>query len=197
MWTHLVEAFPEVSRKIRLALPCVGLDSLCAGLLEMKFSAFDVIYAYDIDSSLVPHLLSLHGIGLGLGGDAGFGQAGGFLSVDVTAWERVDFLMSGPPCPPWSSIGQRRGQDDIRERVFVHITLCIEHQAQLGSYGFLVELVPAIDHRLTSASGEQTYYQNWLVRLRHGVPVWPWPIYCIEACVPSMSSLCHHSKGQI
>ena len=52
MWTHLVEAFPEVSRKIRLALPCVGLDSLCAGLLEMKFSAFDVIYAYDIDFRL-------------------------------------------------------------------------------------------------------------------------------------------------
>ena len=37
---------------MRFALPCVGLDALGAGLLEIDWKAFEVVYAYDIDASL-------------------------------------------------------------------------------------------------------------------------------------------------
>ena len=33
----------------------------------------------------------------------------------------VDFLVSGPPCPPWAGGGLHKGQDDMRADVFVRI----------------------------------------------------------------------------
>ena len=43
------------------ALPCVGLDALGAGLLEMNWDAFEVVYAYNIDASLAAALFLMHG----------------------------------------------------------------------------------------------------------------------------------------
>ncbi len=174
MWTHLIERFGDASWKIRLALPCIGLDSLCTGLREMRFDAFEVLYAYDTDAALLPHLLAVHGpIGLG-GPGVGVGRSGDLLRVDVTTWQRVDFLMSGPPCPPWSSIGKRLCADDVGEKVFEQVTRSIEHQALLGAYGFLIEMVPGMDYSssLASASGEQSYYTKWVERLRRTCPMY-------------------------
>ena len=171
MWTHLIEQFPQVCRRVRLALPCIGLDSLCMGLQEMKFDAFDIVYAYDTDGSLLPHLFSLHGpIGLG-GPGIGLGRRGDILNVDVTAWERVDFVMSGPPCPPWSSIGLRRQSQDIRSKVFLQVPCCIKHQGHLGAYGFLIEMVVGMDSVPASNSGRQSYCAERLDDLERECPM--------------------------
>lgn len=50
----------------------------------------------------------------------------------------ADGLVSGPPCPPYSSIGHRLLELDPRSSVFVAIALWCVHLAQHGSLAFFV-----------------------------------------------------------
>jgi site-specific DNA-cytosine methylase len=66
--------------------------------------------------------------------------------------ERVDFIVSGPPCPPWSTIGHRRAENDSRSAVFQKVTELIERQGVLGCHRFIVEMVTGIlAHRTRGA----------------------------------------------
>ena len=68
-----------------------------------------------------------------LGGTVGgIGWGGDFLSYDISSMERVDFVIAGPPCTPFSSIGRWGAALDSRELVFRKVTNCIVHQGSLG-----------------------------------------------------------------
>lgn len=174
-WLHLVGQLPSVtSRKVKLALPCVGLDALGWGLREANWDSYEVTYAYDIDINLASALRHLHGQQT-----ASFhiGPDGDLLKVDVRSWTRVDFLVTGPPCPPFSTIGQRLTdpREDPREQVFQKVTECIVHQGSLGCWGFVLETVPGIAAR---REGGSSYLDCWLSYLRSAAPmfvirVWP------------------------
>ena len=98
------------SRKVKLALPCIGADALGMGLREMDWSAVEIAYAWDVDPCLLPFLFAAHGpFGLG-GSESGIGWGGDVLTFDVASMERVGFLVTGPPCPPWRQIGLRRAE---------------------------------------------------------------------------------------
>ena len=43
---------------------------------------------------------------------------------DVTSTPEVDLYVAGPPCQPWSAMGQQRGLNDIRGTVFYHVEFC-------------------------------------------------------------------------
>ena len=60
-WAHLVPNLPQLRRKLRAALPCIGLDGIGAGLWEVGWAGMDIIHAYDIDTELIPALQVLHG----------------------------------------------------------------------------------------------------------------------------------------
>ena len=174
IWKHLLPEFPAVSRKVRLALPCIGADALGMGLREMSWDAVEIAYAWDVDPSLLPFLLAAHGP-IGFGGPAsGIGPSGNILKFDVASMERVDFLVTGPPCPPWSTIGRRASEDDVREEVFQKVTEIIEHQAELGCYGFILEMVPGIAHDNSHrhrGNGCMNYYNEWWRRLQSTAPM--------------------------
>jgi site-specific DNA-cytosine methylase len=175
----MVSHIPDINRKLRLALPCIGLDGLGAGLIELKWHHFEIIYAFDVDPELASALVHLHGPQGA--SNLQVGRAGNILESDVTAWERVDFVIAGPPCPPFSSIGLRRQDLDQREAVFRQVTNVILHQGNLGCFGFIVEQVPGIDHltRDRSAVGRQSYYAEWLSELRAKLPwykIHSWPM---------------------
>lgn len=172
IWKHLLPAFPGVSRKVRLALPCIGADALGMGLREMDWDGVEIVYAWDVDPCLLPFLIAVHGpIGLG-GSESGIGWGGDVLEFDLALMTRVDFLITGPPCPPWSPIGLRGGGSDIREKVFQKVTEMIEVQGQLGAYGFILEMVPAIAHDSHRHRGKPSnYYREWWLRLQSTAPM--------------------------
>jgi hypothetical protein len=62
-WAHMISGFPYMGRKMTWALPCLGMDALSAGLCEIHWDGFEIAYAYDIDESLIPTLLRMHGAG--------------------------------------------------------------------------------------------------------------------------------------
>ena len=137
-WLHLVGLLPQVtSRKVKLALPCIGLDALGWGLHEAGWESYGVNYAYDIDMRLAPALRQLYGEQVST---FHLGPDGDLLKADVRSWSRVDFVVTGPPCPPFSKIGQRLADPgmDPREGVFKKVTDCIVHQGFLGCWGVCV-----------------------------------------------------------
>ena len=147
-WLHLVGQLPKVtSRKVKLALPCIGLDALGWGLREAGWESYEVTYAYDIDESLTPALRQLHGDQVS---SFHLGPDGDLLKVDVRTWSRVDFVVTGPPCPPFSTIGPRLTdpREDPRERAFKKVTECLVHQGSLGCWGFVLETVPGIEKQV-------------------------------------------------
>ena len=177
IWKHLLPDFPHVSRKVKLALPCIGADALGMGLREMDWSAVEIAYAWDVDPCLLPFLFAAHGpFGLG-GSESGIGWGGDVLTFDVASMERVDFPVTGPPCPPWSQIGLRGAESDVREKVFQRITEMIEFQGQLGCYGFILEMVPGIahtSHRHRGNAGQLeplNYYRDWWLHLQSTAPM--------------------------
>ena len=174
-WLHLVGRLPNVtSRKVKLALPCIGLDALGWGLREAGWESYEITYAYDTDMSLGKALRQLHGE---QADTFHLGPDGDLLMVDVRSWSRVDFVVTGPPCPPFSKIGHRFTDPrmDQRERVFQKVTECLIHQGHLGCWGFLLETVPGIAVRRESGA---SYLDTWLSELHLAAPmfsvrVWP------------------------
>ena len=178
-WKQLLSQFPQVNRKVKLALPCIGMDALGHGLQEMEWDSTEIVYAYDTDGALLPALLHLHGPEQMSKFNIG-SEHGDLLQIDVTSWSRVDFVISGPPCPPFSSIGNRKDGDDARELVFQQVTKIIIHQGCLACWGFVVEMVPGImEHR----GGEPSYHERWLAHLRWAAPMFliqTWPMQSMD-----------------
>ena len=76
------------------------------------------------------------------------GRRGDLLACDEAEWSRVDFIVAGPPCPPFSSIGPKRPPEaDPREAIFRKVTKIIISQGRRRCLGFIVEMVPGIAHR--------------------------------------------------
>ena len=92
-WKQLLSQFPQVNRKVKLALPCIGMDALGHGLQEMEWDFTEIVYAYDTDGALIPALLHLHGPEQMSKFNIG-SEHGDLLQIDVTSWSRVDFVIS-------------------------------------------------------------------------------------------------------
>ena len=61
VWKHLLPAFPDVSRKVKLALPCIGAHALGAGLRDMHWQGVGISHAWDVDTSLLLYLMAVYG----------------------------------------------------------------------------------------------------------------------------------------
>ncbi|CAE7265647.1 ssoIIM [Symbiodinium sp. CCMP2456] len=98
------------------------------------------------------------------------GSAGDLLQCDHRLWPKLDGLVSGPPCPPWSSIGARRGSSDERHAVFEKVHEIIVFQGSLGMAFFITEMVLGHDH--TQRGEELSAYKTWLFRMARDAPMY-------------------------
>ena len=102
--------------RIRVASPCVGVDAPKRAAEELGFESWESDLIFDLRPELLNVLLRLHP---GLQTNMHIGQfEGDILSFDYTSVAGViDGVVSGPPCPPWSSIGLGGSEADVRSRV--------------------------------------------------------------------------------
>ena len=102
---------PDLGRRLRVACPCIGVHAAGYALNCMQVP-FDTCNAFDLEAGyrqvLTQQLLrdGMDVIRLRLGK-----IDGNLLSCSLSQLEwPIDFLISGPPCPPWSGQGTRGGR---------------------------------------------------------------------------------------
>ena len=100
------------------------------------------------------------------------GESGDITTIPPSHFGRVDGLVSGPPCPPFSSIGQRLAEADERAEVFraVHNHIC--YQGSLGMFFFVIEMVMGQDaSRSVGGVRQPSFYEDWIHQLSLEAPM--------------------------
>ena len=163
-----------MSRPLKLALPCGGIDAV-GHYFKARGVPVVVSYFYDIGAHLQQPLSSLHGPVAGhfsLGPDRG-----DLLTADIENWLPVDGIIAGPPCPPWSALGSRGGQNDVRSLVFNKVGDVLVSQGHKGASFFILEQVPGIDHNTGKEHEGESFLKEFLSDLQCRAPMWriaPW-----------------------
>jgi site-specific DNA-cytosine methylase len=92
------------------------------------------------------------------------------LLQDVSSWQRVDGVVSGPPCQPDSRIGRQLRETDPRSLVLDAVTRIIADQGRKGAYFFIIEMVPGMrDSR--AQQGLPSHYDEWLAKVAVAAPM--------------------------
>ena len=164
-------SLPEFGLPLLLALTCVGADGASVGLIRQGWVSgvhFLPTYVFGTSGWLQSALEIVNGPALAMGFRLG-PIDGDILSddVDVSQWDQVDAIMSGPPCPPWSSMGHHAGRDDDRARVFDRVTDLIASQGHKGCYLSIVEMVLRFDHK--------RQWEQWVAQITARAPMWRCP----------------------
>ena len=166
-WTHLVPEFPPLGRPLTLALPCIGLDGAGHALQRMSVP-FRAVHVFDTNGSLRPLLSTVHGAQAASNFRLG-PVVGDVLLEDVRQWDRVDGVVSGPPCQPDSRQGGRGRENDSRAKVLSKVTEIIADQGHKGAYFFVVEMVIGMmDH----VQGQQSRYERWATDIAAQAPMY-------------------------
>ena len=113
---------------------------------------------FDLEKGYKDHLQELMpGAELKLGK-----QEGDITLVPLDNLERpVHAVISGPPCPPWSSAGKQDGQLDDRNDVLVYVLRLIVAVAAVGELQFgIIENVVGIAHGKHEACRYRDYINN-------------------------------------
>jgi hypothetical protein len=109
-FTQFFAQVPNLGRRLRVASPCMGVHA-CGHALECMGVPSDTINAFDLEEGYQATLVNLlekagqQIIRLHLGK-----AAGNILNYGLRELESpVDFVISGPPCPPWAGQGSKKG----------------------------------------------------------------------------------------
>jgi len=104
---------------------------------------------------------------------------GDILKVPLNKLEkRCDFLVAGPPCPPWSSQGVCHSLNDARAEVFLKILEWVYYLAHFGGLiGVVLENVPGI----TKNHGSKESVMDMFMRvLKKHIPAFAWRVDTLD-----------------
>jgi len=103
-------------------------------------AGYEVTVAMDLEAGYRPALEALHVRRTGKTPEVfRMGkQSGNVIGFPIHLLPPCDILVAGPPCPPWSSQGVRKGQTDIRSTVFHTV---VKWVVQLATRGQLKAVV--------------------------------------------------------
>ena len=150
---------PKPTRPLRVLSPCAGLDAPQRAAKEMGLaweSMGDFDTAMHVKASL--ELLA--------GGDSSklfiSKTRGDVLNVEVCSLPKdTDAVISGHPCPPFSSIGGRMAEMDSRSCVFVCVCTWISWLSTHGCLKFFIlENVSGI---LSKRKGHAQSFSDWIL----------------------------------
>ena len=127
---------------LRVLLPCAGWDAPSQALQHMKIPHV-VAGAWEIDENCIPVLKKVHGIKPheNLPSQFHLGRSGDVTKVKVRSLPDADLLVTGPPCPPFSSIGKGGFFSDPRYEVFKAVLRWIRRLTRTSLRRFVIENV--------------------------------------------------------
>ena len=162
---------------LRVLLPCAGWDAPSQALQHMKIPHV-VAGAWEIDENCMPVLKKVHGIKPHekLPSQFHFGCAGDVTKVKVRSLPDADLLVTGPPCPPFSSIGKGGLFSDPRSKVFMAVLRWIRHLARKSLRCFVIENVMGMLRR--SKDGGQSPADRVMQYLKSDLG--DWHIECLR-----------------
>ena len=189
-WSQYCPRIPDLGRRLRLASPCVGIHGSGYAMKALGIPT-DSTHIYDLEAGyagcLTEHLLSMgmdpvH-ISLHLG--QSFGDV---LKVALSYLRApIDFLISGPPCPPWAGQGIHGSLRDPKAKVFLRIIQWVVFFAKsCGLVGVVLENVIGIKQCI---GGLEPTINHFLRVLRKFVPEFDWVVDTLKlvdyACAQS------------
>ena len=149
------EAFPEGTswpRPLLACSPCVGLDTPKRAALELGIP-WKSTNMMDLRRDLRGCLSRLHGGSC----QAGLGPiSGNVMQVNMANLTDADCLVSGPPCPPYSSMGLRGRGLDPRSDVLQAVGEQILILARRGCLAFFI--LENVEGMYKRAAGEDISY---------------------------------------
>ena len=95
---------------------------------------------------------------------------------DVMSTPEVDLYVAGPPCQPWSAMGQQRGLNDIRGTVFYHVLNFVRQRrprvALIENVRGLIDRHPCELFDVVQIIKESGYCVTWDIvnTEHHGIP---------------------------
>ena len=167
-------------RKLRVAVPCCGIDGAGHALNFLKVP-YVPLNVFDLEEGYAACLQEgFAAIGapqtiLNLGK-----VAGNLLTRTLQSLQRpVDMLCSGPPCPPWSGQGCRKGQKDKRASVFLRVLEWVMWLIHHG--GLLVVILENVVGITQKTSGREPMIAVMLRTLRSFCPEFRWDVVVLRA----------------
>ena len=176
-WDVLAPKLPKLSRPLRVAMPCVGIDG-CGAALEALGTEYTPCNVYDLDQRYSDYLTGHFknpADGLFLGP-----VAGDVTQVALTDLKMpVDLLCSGPPCPPWAGNGNKKGREDKRADVFVAVIKWVVKAIKTGSLiAVVLENVKGI---LQKVGGQESFMTQLLSVLEQNANEFVWEVKVLNA----------------
>ncbi len=179
VWQGHVEACAPLPAGLTLLELCGGASTAqCALDLLLGEGSVQCVGCYDSAAECGPvarrvHRAAPHVVRVGSHGD--------ILRMPLHRFPSANVVVSGPPCPPWSSMGSRRSLEDSRASVFLKVANVIIHLANREGQCrpllcFVLENVEGFTHSIGGgASGFKVVSEklqaelpgHWALRLLH------------------------------
>ena len=162
---------------LRVLLPCAGWDAPSQALQHMKIPHV-VAGAWEIDENCMPVLKKVHGIKPHekLPSQFHLGCSGDVTKVKVRSVPDADLLVTGPPCPPFSSIGKGGLFSDPRYKVFKAVLRWIRHLTRKSLRCFVIENVMGMLRRSKDGGQSPAHRVMQYLKSDRG----DWHIECIR-----------------
>ena len=162
-WTTNVEHLQPPNRPLRAALPCCGVVGSKPTFAKMKIKT-ESVNVYDLDpgyKAVLDYMFkdeeARPTVNLGE-------IAGDLTRIKLKDAPVAELLMAGPPCPPWAGMGQRKGSNDARAKVFERVLQWVVHMIRAGRLkACCIENVIGILH---AQKGNAPFMDNVLEVLR-------------------------------
>ena len=173
-WTQSLGTLYVSKRPLRLLLPCAGFDAPGFALKALKIP-FEVVGAWDVACGPAKVLQSLYHRSVVHTGE----QAGDITKVNPRDLPDAEGIVSGTPCPPWSSAGKGLAWEDERSSPFLKLIGWVSEMAckrkclQL----FILENVKGV--KCKRKGTQRTPLRHMLRLLRKSVPA-EWVISVTE-----------------
>ena len=180
VWSDHVRPCPPLGRKLRVAMPCTGIDGAGEALYQGNVD-FEGCNIWDLEggykSYLVDHFMKCCGkvpkLHLGR-------KLGNLLVSKLSDLEGAcDLLVSGCPCPPWAGNGCKKSTKDARFQVFWIVIRWILHLITCN--GLLAVCLENVQGTMKKIKKEPAFYPRLQNMFENLIPSFVWRIDLVQA----------------